>query len=261
MLEKTIKQPIRLVALDTEVFDKANFNFQSKIFQKLIELVRAEKISIYLTTITHQEISEHIHRKAKQAASGFKKLHKDFREQAKIIYYSSKFQKLLNLKLEEEELLNELREQFSDFIEKSQIEILSIKTVSPEDIFAKYFKSIAPFHNGQKKHEFPDAFALAAIEEKAKKENRKIYVISGDKDWLEASNQSEHLIYKESIDKLLEDIIAQECDEIHLCYKIFEDNLEVIKEEISSIFIEGEFSLSDDFAYGYHVSTLCISHP
>jgi hypothetical protein len=251
MLEKTIKQPIRLVALDTEVFVQANFHFQSKTFQKLIKLVRDEIIYIYLTTITHQEICDHIHREAKQSASAFKTIHKDFRKQAKIIFNSCNFKNLLSLKLEEEVLLNELKKQFSDFINESQIEILSVESVAPEYVFSKYFKSIPPFNQGKKKYEFPDAFAIAAIEIKAKLENKKIYVISGDKDWLEACNQSDHLIYRESIDKLLDDIVAQEGDEIHLCHKIFEDNLEVIKEEISSIFIEGEFSLSDDFAYGY----------
>ncbi|MBX9255533.1 DUF4935 domain-containing protein [Desmonostoc muscorum CCALA 125] len=250
-MTQRIRQPIRLVALDTEVFDRENFNYQSRAFTKLIELVQDEKICLYLTTVTQQEVMAHIEHLTQQASSAFKNLHKDFRKQAKIIYNSLIFQKLLNLSLNNDELSNELKEQFNEFIKKSKMEILGIDAVSAEYIFTKYFKILPPFKNGQKKHEFPDAFAIAAIEEKAKTENRKIYVISGDHDWEKASNQSEYLIYKESIDKLLTEIIEQESSEVDLCYKILDDNWSEIKNEISHSFSSREFSLSDDFAHGY----------
>ncbi|MGF2039666.1 MAG: PIN domain-containing protein [Nostoc sp. CmiVER01] len=250
MIQK-IRQPTRLVALDTEVFDRENFNYQSTSFKKLIELVQDEKVCLYLTTVTQQEVMAHIEHLTQQASLAFKNLHKEFRKQAKIIHNSLKFKILLNLSLNKDELSDELKEQFNEFIKESQIEILTIDAVSAEYIFTKYFQILPPFENGQKKHEFPDAFAIAAIEEKAKTENRKIYIISGDPDWQKASSQSEYLIYKESIDKLLTEIIEQESSEVDLCYKILDDNWGEIKNEISHSFSSREFSLSDDFAHGY----------
>ena len=55
-MKQRIRQPTRLVALDTEVFDRLNFNYQSTSFKRLIELVEEEQICLYITTITHQEI-------------------------------------------------------------------------------------------------------------------------------------------------------------------------------------------------------------
>lgn len=246
-----IRQPTRLVALDTEVFDSANFHYQSKFFKKLIELVKDGKVCLYLTTVTQQEVMAHIENLTQQASSSFKSLHKQFRKQAKILHNSPRFKSLLDFSLNEEELCNELKEQFNQFIKESQIEILSVDGVLAEYVFNKYFKILPPFKDGQKKYEFPDAFAIAAIEEKAKIENRRIYVISGDRDWLEASNQSEYLIYKESIDKLLTEIIEQESREVDLCYKILDDNWNEVKNEISDSFSSLDFYLSEDFAHGY----------
>lgn len=249
MLDKAIKQPTRLVALDTQVFDMAQFNYQSRSFKTLMEMVQEEKIYLYLTTVNQQEIISQIKYLTEQAASAFKKLHQNFRKEANIIYNAPKYRGLLTAHLDEEELYKELIEQFNNFLKESETEILPVNTVAAEDIFAKYFKTLPPFKKGQKKHEFPDAFALASIEEKARNENRKIYVVSGDKDWLEASSQSEYLIYKESIDKLLAEIIEQEYQELDLCYKNFDDNFEAIKNDIKDSFIEKEFVLNDDFAY------------
>jgi predicted nucleic acid-binding protein len=46
-----ISSPTRLVFFDTEVFIKANFNYQSTSSKKLIELVEEEEVELYLTTI------------------------------------------------------------------------------------------------------------------------------------------------------------------------------------------------------------------
>lgn len=248
-MKQRIRQPTRLVALDTEVFDRANFNYKSTSFKKLIELVKENKICLYITKITHQEIIDHISQAAQQAALAFKNLHKEFRKQAKIIHSSVKFNNLLYSSINSEDLFNELKEQFDIFLEETEIEILTLDNLSVENIFSKYFKNLPPFNAGKKKHEFPDAFAIAAIEAKAKVENKKIYIISGDKDWLEACNHIDNLIYTADIDKFLADIINQEYQEIDVCYKIFDDNLNTIKEQIEDDFVQKEFTLDDDFSY------------
>ncbi len=252
MLEESIEQPLYLVALDTEVFDKHKFNYQSKSFEKLIEMVHEKKIYLYLTTINQQEIISHIKRSTEEAALAFKRIYKDFRKQASIIYNSAKYKELLNTHFDKEEFYKELIEKFNNFLTESNTEILPIDSVSVEEIFDKYFNNIPPFKNGQKKHEFPDAFALAAIEEKAKDENEKIYVITGDKDWQDYISLSNHLIHIESIDKFLGYIIKEESKykDLNLCYEILENNFIEIAKRIEYSFTSKEFVFSDYFDNG-----------
>ena len=186
---------------------------------------------------------------AQQAALAFKNLHKDFRKQAKIIHSSVKFKHFLSSCINTEELFNELKEQFDNFLEESEIEILTLENLSVDNIFSKYFKNIPPFNQGKKKHEFPDAFAIAAIEAKAKIENKRIYIISADKDWCDACNHIDNLIYIESIDKFLADTISQEYKEIDICYQILDDHLNTIKEQIEDSFVQKEFTLDDELSY------------
>lgn len=217
-----IKQPVRLVAIDTEVFDKANFNYGSTAFKQLIELVEEEQIVLYLTNITFQEILSHINREASKAIAAFKKLHKEFRSQSKIIYNSQTFNPLLKIDFKEEDLKKELQEQFNTFLEETSLEVISIEDVSSEEIFSKYFDVSPPFKEGSKKSEFPDAFSIAALENKSRSEGKKIYVISGDNDWKSACENNNHLIYLESIEKFLDFLLKEkDADRVEVLYEIF----------------------------------------
>lgn len=238
------------VFLDTEVFIRANFNYSSRSFQKLLELVDEEKIFLYLTTINYQEILANLNQEVKKASAAFKKLHKGFRQEARIIYNSTELKPLLSFSFDEEKFYQELEKEFFNFIEESEAEVISINGVLPEEIFAKYFKNNPPFKEGDKKHEFPDAFAIAALEKKADHEGEKIYVISGDSDWESACKKSNNLVWLESIDKFLEFIISEESKKIDLYYECLDENLSKITQEIANKFVdEIEFSISDAYTY------------
>jgi hypothetical protein len=255
-----IKRPhqLRLVALDTEVFDKVKFNYNSNSFIRLVKLAKEKKVAIYLTTINQQEILSHLEKLSKESVGAWKKCHSDFRKKSSILYNSTEYKYLLNLELDEKKLYNELIKQFNGFIQEAQITLLRVDSVSPEDVFSKYFQLIPPFKDGAKKHEFPDAFAIAAIENLAKNENQDIYVISGDNDWKNTVGNANNLIYKESIDQLLKEIIIEErlqidkeSEDVNFCYKILENNIKEIKHEISNSFTSKEFSFSYYFDDGY----------
>ncbi|MEH2088380.1 PIN domain-containing protein [Nostoc sp.] len=252
METQALKQPTRLVALDTEIFNKAKFNYQSTSFRQLTKLAKDKKIALYLTTINQQEILSQLEKYSNESVLALKSLHKDFRKKAFIIHNSNRYRHLLNLRLNEQDLYKELIEQYNNFIKEAEVNILSVDTVPVEDIFNKYFNFTPPFKHGEKKYEFPDAFAIAAIEIKAKSEDRIIYVISGDKDWKDAVCLNENLIYQENIDEFLEEIITieKESEEIDLCNEILEDNLPKIEAIISNNFIIKEFSFSSYFDNG-----------
>jgi hypothetical protein len=59
-------------------------------------------------------------------------------------------------------------------------------------LIAMYFGPKAPFaESEEKKNEFPDAIALMTLEDWAKKNNKKVLAISGDKGWAQFADDSE----------------------------------------------------------------------
>jgi predicted nucleic acid-binding protein len=243
-----IPSPTRLVFLDTEVFIKVNFNYQSTSFKKLIELVEEKEVELYLTTITRQEILDNLAQEAKKAKSAFKQLHKEFRKKAKILDNLAELAQVLSFSFDEEKIDGELEQQFLNFLDEAKVNILSLEKVSSEEIFDKYFQKSPPFSE-KKKYEFPDAFTIAVIEKKAEIEKKQIYVVSSDSDWASTCQENENLIWLDSLDKLLEKIIIETSKKLDLCYEYLENNLKAIEQKIADQFLEIEVVLSDAYEF------------
>ena len=66
--------------------------------------------------------------------------------------------------------------------------------VSVSDLLKKYFANEPPFaESGKKKHEFPDAIVLMAVEEWANENDTSVLAIAKDDDWEEYCKQSERI--------------------------------------------------------------------
>ena len=76
------------------------------------------------------------------------------------------------------------RERLDQFVRDTSCEVLKdTERVEMADLFGRYFTGQAPFGDGRKKDEFPDALALLALEEFARSEMAGMLVVSKDKDW------------------------------------------------------------------------------
>lgn len=243
--------PTLRIFLDTEVFVSASFNYQNSLFKKLVDLVEKGELVLYLTTVTRQEILSNIEKEVNLSDSSLKKLHKEFRKKAKIFYNHHDFKSLFSLSYSKNEISQDLKNQFLDYLEKVKAQILTLDKVSPEDIFEKYFNNLAPFKEGKKKNEFPDAFAIAALEKEAIDNQFKIYVISKDNDWQTACGRNKNLICLENIEKFLEQqiIVATKYKNINLYYEFLDNNFEQFKQKITGNFEELEFSLGGGYDF------------
>jgi hypothetical protein len=253
-----MKPPPRLVALDTQVFDSYNFNYKSQVFQTLIKLVQQEKVKILLTSITLSEIRAHIIEGAELASKAVeqavKDLHKKrFKPQGdikriKIAANSNslyEFKKAVQALAPNFERINqELLEQLEAFLVEIDFEMVEVDRVSVTEVFEKYFSSSPPFGSAKKKHEFPDAFVLLTLQQEAENRNRIIYLVSRDSDWKNFCSLSEDLSLVEKLDELLEVIIREtDSDEVDVCYELFDDKQDEIKEWIEDQFLELDFSI------------------
>lgn len=263
-----ITPPPRLVALDTQVFESQKFNYESNVFQKLISLSKEEKIKILITTVTDQEIRAHITEGAQLISTALKQAVKNIKrnkfgkknDESKQISRTNTSDKLYEYKqlIESaapsfEDINSELLGKFDDFLSEAKVTILKINQVPSDLVFQSYFLQSPPFREGRKKSEFPDAFALFSLKAEAENQDRILYIVSGDSDWINfCKENNEFLIGLESIDNLLEKIIREDEseDEIEKCYEFLEDNIHTVKQEITNQFPELDFSV-DLSSLGY----------
>jgi len=236
----------RLVALDTQVFHRSNFDYESKLFKSLISLTEAEKIELYLTCINHQEILSQINKKAEELYKTLSNIKKELRT-VKISSANNFSIKPLLDSLntnfpKPEDIKQVLLDNYNEFLRKAKIEILSIEDVDVNDIFSKYFQGLPPFNSGKKKSEFPDAFTLLALELKAEEMDKVIYVVSGDEDWKGFCENHESFYYFETLEKLLNYFIEEDNpDDLEICSDALDENFDLVEEKITEQFIELDF--------------------
>lgn len=226
---KTRSHQLFQVFLDTEFFISNNFQFKFQKFKKIIELVKTNKISLYSTKITNLEIQANIEKEVKGTLEYFKvKNQKDYKLLRNFDRFSNLFERF-NVELLTQELLNE----YINFYRESNTKLIDINNVSVESVFLRYFEKRPPFSEG-KKHEFPDAFVLEALEKWCLDNKEQIFVISNDSDIKNYCEKSEKLVLLRKIDELLEKILlADETEEKgYFYYQAFNKNTDRIEKQI-----------------------------
>lgn len=191
------------VFLDTEPFKALALDFSSNNLKRLIRLAKEGELQLILTDVTEQEIRNHIDDYAKKA---FKQI-RDCQKTARIVknLLTPECFKALS-SIDEERLRGEMQSEFSRFLQAAAAQILLIDHVSPKAVFEKYFRSQPPFsESGNKKCEFPDAFAAAALQAWCETvPGRKLYVVSRDRDWERTCKETTSFIHVGELNELLE---------------------------------------------------------
>ena len=67
----------RLVFIDTNAFEKKNYQFGQHSLGRLQELIEDKKIHLLITDVTKKEIDAHLKRKSEEAAFLIKKIQKE----------------------------------------------------------------------------------------------------------------------------------------------------------------------------------------
>ncbi|SNR25082.1 PIN domain-containing protein [Flavobacterium sp. ov086] len=171
-----------IVFIDTGIFERENFLRGHKI-KKISELSKSKAIKVKLTDITYREIKNRMRKNLETARVLYKKFGDTINVDAKILKNDADFNNFYPLKkLDTTAIFKKLEIQLDDFIKDSEIEIIDSSLADIQEVFEQYFEQKAPFHEGQKKDEFPDAFTLSAIKQWCKKNKKKVYIISTDND-------------------------------------------------------------------------------
>jgi hypothetical protein len=229
----------RNVFVDTEFFDSIKLNLRSKTAIALRGHAEQGRIRLFLTTITVGEIKRHLRDCVNQAAASLKNIRALW---AFLGSVKSHPLKVLFEKVDKKKLFELLEGEFDSYLEESNAEILDVSSANAVPIFEAYFKLRPPFQEGNKKYEFPDAFAIQVLENWCESKHEKMYVVTKDKGWEAACAENKHLIYIDAVDKILDSVTKdQEAEIAERALAYFNNEEANVEREIRKSFVDRGF--------------------
>lgn len=196
------------IILDTNIFIKENF-LDGKRIRELLKLSEEEKIKIVMTKITIGEVKSRFKTFTRKAVQDLNEFKNQF--ESRVLRNSSAGKKIYD-RIISKEIEREFNEELDAILLKSKVLIIDYSELNIKNVFEKYFKNEFPFSIGDKKNEFPDAFALDLIEKWCVENKIKCKIFSSDKDFL--NFKSEHLEitedYEAYLDNKLQYYLTQE---------------------------------------------------
>ncbi|MEK5211740.1 PIN domain-containing protein [Bacillus sp. FSL R5-0603] len=195
------------VFLDTQVYQSKKFDFENGHLLKFLEHIEIGIVNLFITTVTKNEIESKIKEKVEDSRQFINK----FKSKAGILGNCDLYKPLWD----DQTIYNveaKILDNFKEFLTKYKVKEIPISGEYANEIFQKYFTGQPPF-SSKKKDEFPDAFALYSLFNWAKKNNEKMYVVSGDEDLKAYCESNEEMIYLKSLENAL-DYINEHKDKV-----------------------------------------------
>jgi hypothetical protein len=178
------KHIIENITIDTSFIEGQNFLAGSKM-QDLSKLAREGLVKLYLTDIIYKEVIGRFYKNANLAVDKIRKQIPQLTSTARLLRNFPDYKMYFDLPLPEiDNLCSKFKLEFDKWIKRNRVTIIPSDHLTIKDVFDKYFSLKPPFSEGDKKHEFPDAFSLQAIEEFFKSKRTQTNILSLDKDIL-----------------------------------------------------------------------------
>src|SRR6266496_3526655 len=189
------------VFLDTEVFVGECFNFDSTKLSEIRRLASTGNIQVLTTKVTIKETKRRIDKMLRAARNALKD--KKLRFTLSILQQTSVDCSVLRT-LDVDVLSRELEEKFDKFLVDCKAEIVDASDISAEVILDSYFAEQPPFGAQQKKDQFPDAVAIAALDRWQAKNKGQLFVVSNDPDLSSAFNNRSDFLALNNISEFLD---------------------------------------------------------
>lgn len=190
----------RKVFIDTQSFVKAGLHFDGPAFKSFRKYCEANELYHVSTSVVEREVKSKIEFSVKEAMSAIQTFQRKVR-----ILSSLDDEKIKGFfrDIPEEDIYKKSQEVFEDFMSACSTVVVKADCIDAENLLSLYFDRKAPFGDGKKKSEFPDAISILSLKSYLK-DDEKIYVVSDDGDLKAYCHGDPNFICVESLDKLLD---------------------------------------------------------
>jgi|GEM_PF-1166188 len=245
----------RNIYIDTQAFVSNNY-FQNENLKRLAEMGQQGIVQLYISEITIEEIKSNLKEELHNATIEINKFMKSMSSKAKIVKNLDSFRPYLMLpKLDLDMDFLKLSGELDNFIKAGNVKIIPLEGANLREVVDKYFKGDKPFGKGKKKHEFPDAIVLSALENWCKPNNT-IYLLSGDKDFYDDLHVN--IFPVESLKTILgwiNEDFSERTERTEWITNIYKSRVKEIEEKIKESFIH---KLKDEIGFDIIIENLQI---
>ncbi|MDH0683582.1 PIN domain-containing protein [Achromobacter animicus] len=232
------------VFIDTSILAGQGYNFSSAVLTAFVPVAQTHDLKLILPQVTEKEVKRQMAGKAQEALSQLA----DVRRKAPFL---SKWKHCPDERLSQDSaairwgIIQATDDAWKEFLAQFDVVRLGYEGVKIDQVMAWYDGCLPPFGEGKKRKEFPDAFALAAVDAYEKKSpDTCIAVVSADKDLKKACERYSSLQYFQSLQRLTELLLKGDVD-IDLIREIVSESSE-LGECIDASLPEFQFFVDDD---------------
>jgi hypothetical protein len=212
--------------LDTSVFTGQQYNYTSAVITSFVPVAKESGIKILLPDPTAREVARQIRERSKDALKALD----DARRKAPFLSKWKHFPPK-QTKINEWEVRRVAEREWKNFLGQFQIENLGYEGVSIPKVMSWYDTIRAPFGEGKKRKEFPDAFAIEIVSLYAEKNQVCVAVVSEDQDIRKACEHYPSLLYFPSLARLTELLLLSET-ELSDLRSIVDEDISLLEDSI-----------------------------
>jgi len=232
------------VFLDTQVFDSASFNFDTKSFTALGKHLQSGRLRLVLTDITISEVKSRIAKNIDREIEA----HEKFVNTARVLKQTEAAKNSVT-KIDASAAVKEMHDTFDRFVTENKAEVLDAMEQDVPTIFERYFEAKPPFGPTTEKHrEFPDAFVSEALKEWTEANEQQLFVVSDDALFREACDECPEIHVKKTLVELLDHVASDDEKLSNFIREQLHANAEKIGKEAGDRFEELGFWVIDEWA-------------
>ncbi|HSX51157.1 MAG TPA: PIN domain-containing protein [Cellvibrio sp.] len=196
------KIPYDAILIDTSTFENHHLKFDAGLLASLTQFKRSP-VELLLPDVIKGEIENHLTKKINQVKA--ESLSK-FKNADEYLDINPDLSKAYYNHINTVSSYESAKIKIDNFIKNTGANVLiADEHLSISNILKTYFACQPPFQDsGSKKNEFPDAIALFTAENWAKKNKKKVLVVSSDNDWEDFCKNSKRLTLQKNLAQALD---------------------------------------------------------
>jgi hypothetical protein len=191
-----------LVFIDTCVFERQHFDFESTLIASFVEAARERKVKLLMPDPTRGEIVRHMEARTEEALQALETVRRKvpFLRAAGLMADA----KLLPTQQVAIQHLRTFLDRLAD------VDFMNYQSVDLARVMHWYESKTAPFGDGKKRKEFPDAIVIEMLSQYAENSDHPIAVVSHDGDMKRACERYASLLHFEGLASLTELLLVQD---------------------------------------------------
>jgi hypothetical protein len=189
------------ICIDTNIFRETGYAFDKGLPAQLAQFADSP-VQVVISEIVHREMKRHLTESIGKARAALEKGIKEAQQEMQASDGAASRARKAILTGESDAEIAQRR--LDAFYEICGATILPVDSVTSREMLERYFNQEPPFAaTGDKRREFPDAYALMSVEKWAEENDFKVLVVSQDKGWREFCEKSERLDYRNDLGSAL----------------------------------------------------------